>query len=167
MMTAPQNHLRKLREVREQRRLQLARLLRENPDLTNGDLSKALNVNRDTIAEDRKALMEQLTKNTLNETEQLREEMCGRLQKLNDELELHRRDGKLPVSVIHEMLLVHRSVIELLGVRKPVDEFQPKLPGPLMQFQTVIVRGDGSQTRTLQGTLVKVLKGDQGDQIER
>ena len=66
--------------------------------------------------------METLQKETLTETEQLRAAMVGKLEDLNGELERHRRDGKLPVSVVHEMFLVHRTLIEMLGIRKPVEE---------------------------------------------
>ena len=66
--------------------------------------------------------MEQLKQNTLTETEQLRAEMQSRLEHLMGELELHRDGKKLPVGVLHEMLLCTRSMIELLGVRKAVVE---------------------------------------------
>jgi hypothetical protein len=61
-----------------------------------------------------------------------------KLESLNKELELHRRDGKLSVSVIHEMMLVHRSIIELLGIRKPVTE-QLEVRKRTISFRTSIV----------------------------
>jgi hypothetical protein len=121
-MTAPTQYLRDLREQRTARRLEVAKALRDNPSVTNVELGKRFDVTRDTIALDRKNIMEDLRKNTVEQTEALRAEMVTKLEKLNTELELHRRDGKLPVSVIHEALLVHRTLIEMLGIRKPVIE---------------------------------------------
>jgi len=139
-MTLPSQHLRDVREQRDNRRLAVAQALRENPNLTNVQLGDRFNVSRNTIKEDRDALTEQVKQATLTETQLLRARMCDRLEHLNTELELHRRDGKLPVSVIHEMLLVHRSVIELLGVRKPVVE-RVKHEGPRepVKFEVQIV----------------------------
>lgn len=145
-MTAPSEYLRNLREQRESRRLGVAKALRDTPTATNIELAKVFGVTRDTIAEDRKAIVEQLKLNTLTETEQLRADMVGRLESLNTELELHRRDGKLPASVIHEMLLVHRSIIELLGIRKPVVE-QLEVRKRTISFTTTIKgRADDGKT---------------------
>jgi hypothetical protein len=121
-MTLRSQHLRDLREQRESRRLGVAKALRDTPDTTNIELAKVFGVTRDTIALDRKALVEQMTKSALTETELLRADMVDRLENLNKELELHRKDGKLPISVIHEGLLVTRAIIELLGVRKAVPD---------------------------------------------
>lgn len=140
-MTAPSQYLRDLREQRESRRLAVVRALRETPNATNIELAKVFGVTRDTIREDRKAIVEQLKNNTLNETELMRAEMQGRLENLMVELELHRKDGKLPVSVIHEALLVTRSIIELLGVRKPVVE-KLEIKKRTISFSTSII-GNG------------------------
>src|SRR5579862_2755885 len=110
-MTAPSTYLRILREAQTRRRLELVKLLQAHPDATNIELAKALSVNRDTIALDRKVIMEELQKETLNETEVLRANLVARLENLDGELERHRNNGKLPVSVIHEMHLVHRTLI--------------------------------------------------------
>jgi len=137
-MTAPSAYLRELREAATRRRLELTRLLRENPTATNKSLAKTLGVNRETIALDRKFIMQELQKTTLTETELLRSEMVLKLEQLNAELELHRKDGKLPIGVVHEMLLVHRTLIEMLGIRKPVVEkldVEHKLP----TFVTTVV----------------------------
>jgi DNA-binding CsgD family transcriptional regulator len=121
-MTAPSTYLRQLHEEAARRRLEIAKLLRNDPTTTNKKLAEVLNVSRNTITQDRKAIVEQLKAKTMDETELLRADMVQRLESLTTELELHRKDGKLPVSVIHEALLVTRSIIELLGVRKPVVE---------------------------------------------
>ena len=122
-MTAPSEYLRTLREARESRRLSLAKALRETPNATNIQLAKVFGVSRNTIAEDRQAIIEQLKVSTVDETERLRAAMVQRLERLDGEIELHRlKDGRLPATLIHEWHLVTRSLIELLGVRKPVTE---------------------------------------------
>jgi hypothetical protein len=143
-MTVPTKYLRDLREQRESRRLGVAKALREVPNATNIELAKIFGVTRETIALDRKALMEQLHKNTLTETEAMRAAMVERLEKIVDEIELHRKDKKLPVSLIHEWHSVTRSMIELLGVRKPVAE-QLEVRKKTFNFTTTIVKTDGGK----------------------
>ena len=137
-MTQPSNRQRSLMEAATRRRLEIAKMLRDTPTATNIMLAKALNVSRNTITLDRKIMKEDLKNKTLTETELLRAEMVDRLEKLNEELQLHRKDGKLPVSVIHEALLVTRSIIELLGVRKPVVE-QLEVKRKTISFRTQII----------------------------
>jgi hypothetical protein len=145
-MTAPAQYLRDLREQRESRRLGVVKALRDTPTATNIELSKVFGVSRNTIAEDRQAIMEQLTQSTLSETEQLRAAMVTRLEKLDGEIERHRlQDGRLPMSLIHEMHLVTRSLIELLGVRKPVTE-KLEIRKRTISFSTSIVGPDQSGT---------------------
>ncbi|HEX6822682.1 MAG TPA: hypothetical protein VF123_11540 [Candidatus Sulfotelmatobacter sp.] len=152
-MSGPSQYVREKREAASQRRLELAKLLRENPKLTNIALAKTLGVNRDTIADDRKVIMKQLQISTLTETEQLRREMCDRLVALNEELELHRKDGRLPVGVIHEQHLINRSIIELLGVRKPVVE-KLEVSKRTVSFTTTIVgTKDGTKSEPKTFTL--------------
>lgn len=139
-MTAPSTYLRQMHEAGARRRLEIAKLLRDNPAATNKQLAAALNVSRDTIALDRKLMIEDLKNQTLNETELLRQDMVGRLESLNTKLELHRCDGKLPVSAIPEALRVTRSLIELLGVRKPVVE-QLQIKKRTISFHTTVVGG--------------------------
>jgi transcriptional antiterminator len=137
-MTAPSTYLRQLHEAAARRRLEIAKILRAAPATTNKQLAAALNVSRHTITADRKAIVKDLKNQTLTETEALRAAMVDKLESLNKELELHRRDGKLSVSVIHEMMLVHRSIIELLGIRKPVTE-QLEVRKRTISFSTSIV----------------------------
>jgi hypothetical protein len=149
-MTAPSQYLRDLREQRESRRWGVAKALRETPNATNIELAKVFGVTRDTIALDRKALVEQMTESARTETELLRADMVGRLESLNTELELHRKDGVLPISVIHEALLVTRSIIELLGVRKPVVE-QLEVRKRTISFTTSIAGHSGvSEPKTFE-----------------
>jgi DNA-binding XRE family transcriptional regulator len=160
-MTAPSQYLRDAREQRDKRRLEIARALREEPGLTNVQLAERFGVHRNTIQEDRDALIEQVRANSTTETELLRADMCARLESLNAELELHRRDGKLPVSAIHEMMLVHRSIIELLGVRKPVTEKIEWQQNRTIRFEAEIV--PSPRPKVIDGEVVepRLLKGDQ------
>jgi|HubBroStandDraft_2_1064218.scaffolds.fasta_scaffold21234_4 hypothetical protein len=140
------NYRRQLQEAAARRRLEIAKLLRDTPSTTNIMLAKALNVSRNTITLDRRVIVEQLSNQTLTETESLRADMVDRLENLNKELELHRKDGKLPISVIHEGLLVTRSIIELLGVRKAVTE-QLEVRKRTISFTTTIVGTKTGETR--------------------
>jgi|ERR1700722_3166366 len=137
-MSGPSNYVRRAREQAAQRRLEIAKTLRDDPATTNLTFAKALNVSRHTIREDRLKIMEQLKNETKSETEQLRVEMVARLERLDEELEKHRKGGKLPVSVIHESHLLHRTLIELLGVRKPVTE-RLEVKKTTLRFETEVV----------------------------
>ena len=128
-MTTPTQHLRSLRghlrkrlEQREVRRLAVAKALRESCELTNIALGKMFNVTRETIALDRKAIVEELINSTKTETEQLRDGLVKKLEALEAEVQLHRKDGKLPFTAIDQMLAITKTVIELTGARKPVVE---------------------------------------------
>jgi hypothetical protein len=145
-MTVPSQYLRDLREEAARRRLELAKLLRENPDATNIYLAKTLGVNRDTIALDRKALVEQMTQSTLTETELLRAEMVKKLEALEAEVEKHRKtDGKLSLQAVDRLLDITKAVIELTGVRKPVNEKLQVTHRAPIKFETVIVATDGGR----------------------
>jgi|ERR1700728_235104 len=137
-MTAPSTYLRQLHEAAARRRLEIARILRDAPATTNKQLAEALNVSRNTIALDRKIMVDDLRNQTRTETELMRAEMVGKLESLNEELEKHRTDGKLPISAVHEKLLVHRSIIELLGIRKPVVE-KMEVKRTSVLFETSVV----------------------------
>jgi hypothetical protein len=165
-MTAPSQYLRDLREQRESRRLGVAKTLRDTPTATNIELARVFGVTRDTIAADRQAIMEQLKQSTLTETEQLRVSMLQRLQHLLDEIELHRKDKKLPVSLIHEMHLVTRSMIELLGVRKPVTE-KLEVRKSTVSFATSIVStvdGKASEPKTFAVVREQLALGEGSDE---
>jgi len=138
-MTAPSQYLRDLREQQTSRRLGVAKALRETPDATNIELAKVFDVSRNTIAEDRKAIMEEMTKSTLTETELLRAEMVTKLEALEAEVEKHRKDGKLPMTAIDQLLSISKAVIELTGCRKPVNEKLQVTHRAPIRFNTVIV----------------------------
>jgi hypothetical protein len=78
-MTAPTTYLRQLREGATRRRLELTKLLRDDPTATNVALAKVLGVNRDTIAEDRKFLMSQATNEAQSEMQLYREDQLARI----------------------------------------------------------------------------------------
>jgi hypothetical protein len=75
---------------------------------------------------------------TKTETELLRADMLVKLESLNRELEAHRRDGKLSLGAIHEGLLITRSMIELLGVRRAVKETIEYRKAEPIRFTTTI-----------------------------
>jgi hypothetical protein len=93
-MTAPSNHLRSMSgylrkriEQQTSRRLGVAKILRETPDATNIELAKIFDVDRDTIAGDRKFLMAQVTQNAMTETDLMREDQLDRIAKKIEEIE--------------------------------------------------------------------------------
>jgi hypothetical protein len=133
--------LRELREATARRRLELAKLLRNDPTTTNVSLAKSLNVSRNTIAEDRKAIMEQMTKSTLSETELLRADMVKKLDGLVAEVEKHRKDGKLSLSAIDQMLSITKALVELTGCRKPVNEKLDVRHREFPMFRGIIIGG--------------------------
>lgn len=137
-MTAPSGYLRTLRESQASRRLGVAKALRETPDATDIELAAIFCVSRNTIAEDRQALMEQLTKTATTEMELLREDLRQKLESYEKEVELHRKDGKLSLGAIDQLLSITKAVIELTGARKPVKE-QLEIAGDLPL--NVIVQG--------------------------
>jgi hypothetical protein len=140
-MTGPSLYVRQKREEAARRRLELAKLLRGDPKATNIQLAKTLGVNRDTIALDRKVIMEEMTKSTLTETELMRAEMVQKLEGLEAEVQKHRKDGKLSLSAIDQLLSITKAVIELTGVRKPVNEKHDVNHRLMPTFRTVIVGG--------------------------
>jgi hypothetical protein len=146
-VTGPSQYVRQKREEAAHRRLELAKLLRDDPTATNISLAKSLGVNRDTIAEDRKAIMEQMTKSTLTETELMRAEMVTKLESLEAEVQKHRKDDKLPLSAIDQLLSITKAVIELTGVRKPVNEKLSVTHKAPIRFETFIVGTDGTRRR--------------------
>jgi hypothetical protein len=86
-MTAPTTYLRTLRDAQARRRLELAKLLRDNPDATNIELAKVLNVDRHTITSDRLAIMTQVNQEALTETQLYRNDQLSRVAKKWDEIE--------------------------------------------------------------------------------
>lgn len=144
-MPASITKIRNDREAAARRRLELAKMLRDDPKATNVQLAKALHVNRDTIALDRKVLMEMVKNDAKTETELLRSQMVEELEGLKDEVEKHRKDGKLSLQAIDRMLDISKAIIELTGVRKPVNEKVDHTHRAPIRFQTVIVSTEGKE----------------------
>jgi DNA-binding CsgD family transcriptional regulator len=80
-------YIRSRREGATHRRLDLARLLRDDPSVTNIELAKILNVSRNTITVDRLAIMEQATSDTKLEMHLYRQDQLARIQEKWDEIE--------------------------------------------------------------------------------
>ena len=87
-MTAPAAHLRKLREGQASRRLGVAKALRETPNATDIELAKVFDVSRNTIAEDRKAIMGLVSNETQNEMQLYRDDQLARITAKWDEIDL-------------------------------------------------------------------------------
>jgi hypothetical protein len=88
------DHLRNLRgpmrarqERQTSRRLGVAKILRESPSATNVELASIFDVDRDTIAEDRKFLMNQATGEATTEMQLYRQDQLTRIQEKWDEIE--------------------------------------------------------------------------------
>jgi hypothetical protein len=86
-MTPLPEHLRNLREQQTSRRLGVAKVLRETPDATNQELAKVFNVSRNTIAEDRKYLMNVANGEAKTEMQLYRDDQLTRIQQKWDEIE--------------------------------------------------------------------------------
>jgi hypothetical protein len=87
MCPASITKIRKDREARVQRHLELVKLLRNDPSATNIELAKALHVSRNTIAEDRKFLMTLAKTEVMTETQLYRENQLARITDKWDEIE--------------------------------------------------------------------------------
>ena len=152
MSPASITKIRNDREARARRRLELAKQLRDDPKATNIALAKVLNVTRNTITEDRKAIMEQMTKSTLTETELLRADMVKEFEALKAEVEKHRKDGKLSLQAVDRLLDITKAIVELTGVRKPVNEKLAVTHRAPIRFETVIVNTRNGVERPALGT---------------
>jgi hypothetical protein len=165
-MTAPTQYLRDLREQQTHRRLGVAKALRESPTATNVDLAKMFGVTRETIALDRRFLMEQLKLSTMTETERLRDEMVTKLDGLVGEVEKHRKDGKLSLSAIDQILSISKSIIELTGIRKPVIEKHLHKHASTIRFQTTIAGTAGESKPRLVELIKEPLTLEAGEPNE-
>jgi hypothetical protein len=79
--------MRSRQERQASRRLGVAKVLRETPNATNVELAKVFDVDRDTIAEDRKFLMSQVNEGALTETQIYRDDQLARVTEKWDEIE--------------------------------------------------------------------------------
>jgi hypothetical protein len=136
-MTAPSGFLRDLREAAARRRFELAKLLRQDSTLTNVQLAAKLNVSRNTVAEDRKVLWDQLVKGTVLESEVIRAGVVQKLLDLKAEVYKHRKDGLLSLSAIDELVAIIKVTVELTGCRKAVIE-KKSVNHSVVSFRTYI-----------------------------
>lgn len=140
-MTAPSTYLRVKREEATRRRLELAKMLRDDPKATNLALAKALGVNRDTIAGDRKVIMEELKKTTMDETTFYRAKLLTKLEALLEELERRRTTGKFSLVAVDREIVLLKEIKDLMGVKKPVVE-KHEVKHTTISFKTSLV-GNG------------------------
>jgi hypothetical protein len=112
-------------------------MLHVDSSLTNLSLAAKLGVHRNCIAGDRKMIVDQLQQSTLTETELLRSGLLKKLEELEDEVFKHRKDGRLSLGAIDQLLSICKATIELCGARKPVVEKKLVKHTPI-QFQTFI-----------------------------
>src|SRR5580698_6756464 len=87
-VTAPAAHLRKLREGQASRRLGVAKVLRETPNATDIELARIFDVSRNTIAEDRKAIMGLVNNETQTEMQLYRDDQLARITEKWREIDL-------------------------------------------------------------------------------
>jgi hypothetical protein len=86
-VTAPRTYLREMRDAQARRRLEVAKLVRDTPKVTDTELAKALNVDRCTIREDRRALMAELHQDAKTETQIYRDDQLARIMVKWEEIE--------------------------------------------------------------------------------
>jgi hypothetical protein len=153
-MTAPSTYLRQLRDAQARRRLELARLLRDDPSANNKELAKALNVDRHTIAEDRLALMQQVNESAKTETQIMREDQLDRIQKKMAEIE----DDQLLMSAADRHLALWRWMkleTTLRGTAAPTRSENLNVNvdgenvGPYRQFVLAVHGLDAEQVKQL------------------
>lgn len=89
--------------------------------------------------------MEMVKDDAKSETELLRTEMVEELESLKEEVEKHRKDGKLSLQAIDRMLDISKAIIELTGVRKPVSEKMQVTHNAPIRFETIIVNTEGKE----------------------
>src|SRR5271157_5475119 len=132
--TPSKDHLRMLRgpirarlEKQTSRRLGVAKILRETPDATNIELAKIFDVDRDTIAEDRKFLMAQINQEAKSETQLWRDEHIAELNKLRESLE----DFLIPAEKRIELALaIIREDSKIKGTAAPTKSIVGHVNGP-------------------------------------
>ena len=97
--------------------------------------------------------MENLKERTMTETELLRAELVQKLDGLVAEVEKHRKDGKLSLGAIDQVLSITKAVIELTGARKPVVEKHLHKHTPISFTTSVVGRdADGNHVNRKVGT---------------
>jgi hypothetical protein len=139
MSPASITKIRNDREARARRHLELARLLRDNPDATNIELAKALNVDRHTITTDRLAIMSQVSESARTETQLLRDEQLAHLADLRDDL---RNESIRPAERIALALGIVDRVIKLTGTAAPSRSIVGHVSGPQLDALYLEIRAE-------------------------
>jgi hypothetical protein len=126
MTPASITKIRNDREARARRHIELSRLLRDNPDATNIELARALHVNRDTIAEDRKHLMSIASGEAKTEMVLYREQQLAELVELRDVLQ----DPKIkPDRKVELTLAIIDREMRLTGTAAPTKSISAHIDG--------------------------------------
>jgi hypothetical protein len=156
------DHLRNLRgpmrarlERQTSRRLGVAKVLRETPDATNIELAKIFDVDRDTIAEDRKFLMSQAKQNAVCQFEIWRDEHIAELDKLRESLE----DFLIPPEKRIELALaIIREDSKIKGTAAPTKSIVGHVNGPQLDALYLDIRQEllDADDATKQEALVMV-----------
>ncbi|HKV79774.1 MAG TPA: hypothetical protein VJP02_16615 [Candidatus Sulfotelmatobacter sp.] len=121
MSPASITKIRSDREARARRHIELARLLRDAPDATNIELAKSLHVSRNTIAEDRKHLMNIVSGEAKTEMVIYREQQLAELVDLRDVLS----DPKIkPDRKVELTLAIIDREMRLTGTAAPTRSIQ-------------------------------------------
>jgi hypothetical protein len=164
-MTAPSSYLRTLREGQTSRRLGVAKVLRETPDATNIELAKIFDVDRDTIAEDRKFLMSQVNQDTKTEMQLYRDDQLARCEARRQELvDLRKR-------LVDHLIKPEDAVdlhLKILDREKDNDEFEAKLTGTAAptRAENVNLHGDLENVGPYR-QFVLASRGLDAEQVER
>jgi hypothetical protein len=138
------DHLRNLRgplrarqERQASRRLGVAKVLRETPSATNVELAKMFDVDRDTIAEDRKFLMSQVNQEAKTEFQQWRDEHIAELQELRTKLE----DPSLRAAEkVALALAIIREDSKIKGTAAPTKSIVGHVSGPRLDALYLEIR---------------------------
>lgn len=85
-MNSSLGYLRRRREAAARRRLEVARILRDDPNATDIQIAEALQVSRNTIREDRRQNLDLVRDETGVEVEEYREEVLDELAELQLDL---------------------------------------------------------------------------------
>jgi hypothetical protein len=137
MSPASITKIRSDREARARRHLELARLLRDNPNATNIELAKALRVSRNTIAEDRKHLMSIASEEAKTEMVLYREQQLAELIELRDVLS----DPKIkPDRKVELTLAIIDREMRLTGTAAPTKSIVGHVNGPQLDALYLDIR---------------------------
>jgi hypothetical protein len=152
MTPASITKIRNDREARARRHLELARLLRDDPQATNVDLAKALHVDRHTITSDRLAIMTQVNQEALTETQLYREDQLTRIAEKWDAIE---KSNMSDAEKHREWRGWMKLEVEIRGTAAPSKSIVGQVSGPQLDALYLEIRqelldlGDGDKQDAL------------------